>query len=130
MQPKFYLLGFWISFYKDWSLFIIHLFTFDNNNLLFSHQECLIFGSRNSSLHSFGFSLSMIGVCMQVILGSCGVELSSTPTWYQSSISSCPYFVYERFDLAFKSVLFYFKGFHFSQLFCIEYGGSLIFGSL
>ena len=45
---------------------------------LFSHKKCLICRSGNSNLHSFCFSISMVGVCMQVILVRYGVDLSST----------------------------------------------------
>ena len=49
-------------------------------NSIFAHQECLIYESRNSSLYIFFFSLFVTRVCMQLILGSCGVDLSSTST--------------------------------------------------
>ena len=96
----------------------------------FSHQECLIYGSQNFIFYSFCFSLFVIGVCMLVILGSYGVDFSSTSTWYQSSRSSCPYSIYERFGLPFKFVFFLFQRVSFFRGFCLGSGGSLIFGSL
>ena len=105
------------------SLLIIVIF-------IFSHQECLIYRSRNSNLHSFCFSLSMTGVCMQVILGSHIVDLSSTSTWYQISRSSCPYSIYERFGLAFKSVFSLSEDFFLQRFFLYWIWWALIFGSL
>ena len=47
---------------------------------LFACQECLSYGSGNFNLHSFLLLSSVIGVCMQVILGSYGVDFSSIST--------------------------------------------------